>query len=167
MLKCPMPPMPPTATNVPPTIARAAQTRASTSGQIVSRRGSNVSPTENGRQRRGTPPGELGRRVHPQTGGGRHQPHRRKYLQHWHCAKCFPFRPQQTIVVQHATPPQWHRRRCSTYVFVIHVGGTRCVTSSTDNIVNIHARITLTVECIRVFVYVYLMVEYNAESDQD
>ena len=128
MLKCPMPP---NATNVPPTIARAAQTRASTSGQIVSRRGSNVSPTENGRQRRRTPPGELGRRVHPQTGGGRHQPHRRKYLQHWHCAKCFPFRPQQTIVVQHATPPQWHRRRCSTYVFVVHVGGTRCVPSST------------------------------------
>ena len=52
-------------------------------------------------------------------------------------------------------------------VFIIHVGGTRCVTSSTDNIMKIHVRITLTVECIRVFVYVYLMVEYNAESDQD
>ena len=34
-------------------------------------------------------------------------------------------------------------------VFVVHVGGTRCVTSSTDQIMNIHARITLTVECTR------------------
>ena len=34
-------------------------------------------------------------------------------------------------------------------VFMIHVGGTRCVTSSTDNIMKIHARITLTVEFIR------------------
>ena len=34
-------------------------------------------------------------------------------------------------------------------VFMIHVGGTRCVTSSTGNIRTIHARITLTVACIR------------------
>ena len=33
-------------------------------------------------------------------------------------------------------------------VFMIHVGGTRCVTSRTDTITKIHARITLTVEFI-------------------
>ena len=27
-------------------------------------------------------------------------------------------------------------------VFIVHVGGTRCVTSSTDHIMKIHARIT-------------------------
>ena len=41
-------------------------------------------------------------------------------------------------------------------VFVIHVGGTRCVTSSTDNIMKIHARITLTVECIRTCIFLFL-----------
>ena len=46
-----------------------------------------------------------------------------------------------------------------TLVFVIHVGGTRCVTSSTDNIMNIQARITLKVEFIPVFFYFYLMFE--------
>ena len=34
-------------------------------------------------------------------------------------------------------------------VFMIHVGGTRCVTSSTDQIMTIQAWITWTVECIR------------------
>ena len=34
-------------------------------------------------------------------------------------------------------------------VFVVHVGGPRCVTASTDNIRTIQARITLHVECIR------------------
>jgi hypothetical protein len=33
-------------------------------------------------------------------------------------------------------------------VFIVHVGGTRCVTSRTDNIMKIRARITLTVEFI-------------------
>ena len=41
-------------------------------------------------------------------------------------------------------------------VFVIHVGGTRCVPSSTDNIVKIHARITLTVEFIRGYIFLFL-----------
>jgi hypothetical protein len=36
-------------------------------------------------------------------------------------------------------------------VFVIHVGGTRCVTSSTDNIMNRQARITLKVAYVHVF----------------
>jgi hypothetical protein len=42
-------------------------------------------------------------------------------------------------------------------VFMMHVGGTRGVTSSTDHIMNIHARTTLTVECIRGY-YFYLFV---------
>ena len=41
-------------------------------------------------------------------------------------------------------------------VFMIHVGGTRCVTSSTDNIMKIHARITLTVEFIRTCIFLFL-----------
>jgi hypothetical protein len=36
-------------------------------------------------------------------------------------------------------------------VFVIHVGGTRCVTSSTDNTMNRQARITLKVAYVHVF----------------
>jgi hypothetical protein len=38
-------------------------------------------------------------------------------------------------------------------VFMIHVGGTRYVTFSTDNIMKIHARITLTVEFIRGYIF--------------
>jgi hypothetical protein len=38
---------------------------------------------------------------------------------------------------------------------MIHVGGTRCVTSSTDKIMNIHARITLTVEFIRGYIFLF------------
>ena len=54
-------------------------------------------------------------------------------------------------------------------VFMMHVGGTRCVPSSTDNSMKIRARITLTVEFIRgyIFLYVYVMFEYNDEYDQD
>ena len=40
-------------------------------------------------------------------------------------------------------------------VLMIHVGGTRCVTSRTGNIVNIQARITLTVECIRACIVIF------------
>jgi hypothetical protein len=40
-------------------------------------------------------------------------------------------------------------------VFVVHVGGTRCVTSSIENIMNIQARITLTVECIRGYIFLF------------
>jgi hypothetical protein len=46
-------------------------------------------------------------------------------------------------------------------VFMIHVGGTRCVTSRTDNIMNIRARITLTVECIRTCIF--FLCKYNYE----
>ena len=41
-------------------------------------------------------------------------------------------------------------------VFVIHVGGTRCVTFSTDNNMKIHGRITLTVEFIRGCILIFL-----------
>ena len=42
-------------------------------------------------------------------------------------------------------------------VFIVHVGGTRYVTSFTDNIMNIHARITLTVEFIRGCIFIFLL----------
>ena len=41
-------------------------------------------------------------------------------------------------------------------VFIIHVGGTRCVPSSTGNIMNIQARITLKVEFIRTCIFLFL-----------
>ena len=41
-------------------------------------------------------------------------------------------------------------------VFIVHVGGTRCVTSSTANNMKIHARITLTVEFIRTCIFLFL-----------
>ena len=41
-------------------------------------------------------------------------------------------------------------------VLNIHVGGTRCVTSSTDKIMKIRARITLTVEFIRTCIFLFL-----------
>ena len=41
------------------------------------------------------------------------------------------------------------------YVFLVHVGGTRCVTSSTDNIMKIRARITWTVEFIRGYILIF------------
>ena len=50
-----------------------------------------------------------------------------------------------------------HRKPYSRYVvFIIHVGGTRCVPSSTGNIMKIHARITLTVEFIRGYIFIFL-----------
>ena len=42
-------------------------------------------------------------------------------------------------------------------VFMIHVGCTRWVTSSTDNIMKIHACITLTVEFIRTCMFLFLV----------
>ena len=41
-------------------------------------------------------------------------------------------------------------------VFIVHVGCTRCVTSSTDNIMKIHVRITLNVEFIRTCIFLFL-----------
>ena len=43
------------------------------------------------------------------------------------------------------------------YVKSLHVGGTRCVPSSTDHIMNIQARITLTVEVIRTCIFICLL----------
>jgi hypothetical protein len=40
-------------------------------------------------------------------------------------------------------------------VFMIHVGGTRCVTSSIDRIIQIHARITWGVEFIRAIFFIF------------
>ena len=48
--------------------------------------------------------------------------------------------------------PSWGNPalRCEVReVFIVHVGGARCVTSSTANNMKIQARITWTVECIR------------------
>ena len=42
-------------------------------------------------------------------------------------------------------------------VFVIHVGGTRCVPFSTANNMKRHVRITVTVECIRTCIFVFLL----------
>jgi hypothetical protein len=42
-------------------------------------------------------------------------------------------------------------------VFIIHVGCTRCVTSSTDQIVKILARITLSVEFIRTCIFIFVL----------
>ena len=41
-------------------------------------------------------------------------------------------------------------------VFVVHVGGTRCVTFSTANNMKIHVRITLNVEFIRTCIFLFL-----------
>ena len=48
------------------------------------------------------------------------------------------------------------------YVKSLHVGGTRCVPSSTDHMMNRHARIALTVACIRgsIFIcFVYVSIQ--------
>ena len=41
-------------------------------------------------------------------------------------------------------------------VFIVHVGGSCCVTSSTDHYMKIHAWITLNVECIRICLFLFL-----------
>jgi hypothetical protein len=50
----------------------------------------------------------------------------------------------------------FHDRRYVKSVFIVHVGGTRCVTSRTDNIMKIHSRITLKVEFIRGYIFICL-----------
>ena len=40
-------------------------------------------------------------------------------------------------------------------VFVVHVGGTRCVTWSIDRMIQIHARITWGVEFIRAIFFIF------------
>ncbi len=57
----------------------------------------------------------------------------------------------------HSTTPQ--TAAVASYVtsfFVVHVGGTRCVPSSTDHNMKIHARITLIVEFIRTCLFLCL-----------
>jgi len=49
-------------------------------------------------------------------------------------------------------------------VFVVHVGGTRCVTSSTDNIMKRQARITLTVDCTRGCIVIFLILCVNTRT---
>jgi len=49
-------------------------------------------------------------------------------------------------------------------VFVVHVGGTRCVTSSTDNTMKRQARITLTVDCIRGCIFIFLILCVNTRT---
>ena len=49
-------------------------------------------------------------------------------------------------------------------VFIVHVGGTRCVTFSTGNTMKIHARITLTVECIPNMYYFICIVCVNTRT---
>ena len=60
------------------------------------------------------------------------------------------------MVTGMASPTHWGAECEVREVFVIHVGGTRCVPSSTDHILNIQARITLTVECIRPCIFLFL-----------
>ena len=50
----------------------------------------------------------------------------------------------------------WRNMPYVKSVFIIHVGGTRYVTSSTDNIMKIHFRITLNVEFIRGYIFIFL-----------
>jgi len=57
--------------------------------------------------------------------------------------------------VRPSSPLHLHQS-CMKSVFIVHVGCTRCVTSSTDNIMKIHARITLTVEFIRTSIFLFL-----------
>ena len=51
-------------------------------------------------------------------------------------------------------------------VFIVHVGGTRCVTSSTDNNMKIRARITLTVEVIRTLYFYIFIVCLNTMTSR-
>jgi hypothetical protein len=50
-----------------------------------------------------------------------------------------------------------HQTSVSDVYSIVHVGGTRCGTSSTDHYMKIHARITLTVECIRTCIVLFLL----------
>ena len=49
-------------------------------------------------------------------------------------------------------------------VFMIHVGGTCCVPSSTVHIMNIQARITLIVECIQTCIFVFLCLNTRTST---
>ena len=49
-------------------------------------------------------------------------------------------------------------------VFLVHVGGTRCVTSSTDHIIKVQARITLSVEFIRTCIFYIFILCVNTTT---
>ena len=49
-----------------------------------------------------------------------------------------------------------HQTSVSDVYSIVHVGGTRCGTSSTDQHMKIHARITLNVEFIRTCLFLFL-----------
>ena len=63
------------------------------------------------------------------------------------------FDPVDSPVAQGRGQP-WQRYVKS--VFIVHVGGTRCVPSRTDNIMKRQARITLKVEFIRGYIFLFL-----------
>jgi hypothetical protein len=67
-------------------------------------------------------------------------------------------RRRQAEVMRARLAEQRFRRKKNLVreVFIIHVGGTRYVTSSTDNIMKIHAGITLNVEFIRGYIFIFL-----------
>jgi hypothetical protein len=50
---------------------------------------------------------------------------------------------------------QLRRIKVREIYIIVHVGGTRCVTSSTDHYMKIHARITLSVEFIRTCIFLF------------
>jgi hypothetical protein len=66
-------------------------------------------------------------------------------------------KPMRLVLFNYAIQ---HVARVSRYVkWLIHVGGTRCVTSSTDHYMKLQARITWTVEVIRTCLFVFLMFD--------
>ena len=70
-------------------------------------------------------------------------------------------RSQQQCTAAEATSERCQQSIQVREIFMIHVGGTRCVTSSTDQIMKIHARIPLTVECIRTCIFIFFIVCVN------
>ena len=49
-------------------------------------------------------------------------------------------------------------------VFLVHVGGTRCVPSSTDHTMHIHVRIPLKFECIRTCLLLFFLACENTTT---
>ena len=58
----------------------------------------------------------------------------------------------QSVVLVHVGGTRYVQSVC-----IVHVGGTRCGTSNTDHSMNTHARITLTVECIRTCIFLFVL----------
>ena len=70
-----------------------------------------------------------------------------------------PPRLQRVAGVDARLDGKEHAMVCA--IGLVHVGGTRCVTSSTDNIMNIQARVTLTVEFIRACILICVFLCAN------